>query len=328
MVSTLRITSVVVIFAAADVVGLVAGPSSLIPNLLAGFALRSDPEIERILSEPSVVQRWIEENGDTHSSDQDTTSPLVRQAEAFKNIIDPPPAPPSANSGARKTTVADRGKTVVKPVTSSAQFDLVATTVSAEKSFAYIRLPDKTYRWARQGDVIGHLTIKEIRNESIVCSDGRADIPMVKEPVPDTASLLEVGGPSVLPSDSQVAPVQPTAGRITGQPVARPWGAGEPAVPGSDEAREQEREALDLIRQIRELQKGDAAAPDANLSPEDHDAAIEKLMTEFRSSRVGPEEAEKVEDLGRELNESAEPSTADRPSDVRRKLNIPRTIRK
>ncbi len=325
MVSTLRITSVVVIFLAALVVGLVAGPSSLVPNLLAGFALRSDPEIERILNEPSVVELWIKEHGDTHASDQDSTSPLVKQAEAFKNIIDPPPAPPSANPGARKTTVADRGKTVVKPVTSSAQFDLVGTTVSGDYSFAYIRLPDKTYQWARKGDVIGHLTIKEIRNGSIVCSDGGADIPMVTELVPDTASLLEVGGPSMPPSDSQVAPLLPTAGRITGQPVARPWGSGEPAAPGSDETDAQKREeALDIIRQMRELRQGDASAPDVNLSPEE----ANRLIAELKSSRVSPEEAEKVEDLGRELNESAEPSPADKLRDMRRKLNIPRTIRK
>jgi len=326
MVSTLRITSVVVIFLAAVVVGLVAGPSSLVPNLLAGLALRSDPEIERILNEPSVVELWIKEHGDTHASDQDTTSPLVKQAEAFKNIIDPPPAPPSANPGGRKVSAADRNRTVVnKPVVSSAQFDLVGTTVSGDYSFAYIRLPDKTYQWARKGDVIGHLTIKEIRNGSIVCSDGGADIPMVTEPVPDTASLLEVGGPSVLPSDSEVAPLPPTAGRITGQPVARPWGSGEPAAPGSDEMNGQEREeALDLIRQMRELRQGDASAPDVNLSPEE----ANRLIAELKSSRVSPEEAEKVEDLGRELNESAEPSPADKLRDMRRKLNIPRTIRK
>ncbi|HPC94799.1 MAG TPA: hypothetical protein PLU87_07660 [Sedimentisphaerales bacterium] len=326
MVSTLRITSVVVIFLAAVVVGLVAGPSSLIPNLLAGFALRSDPEIERILNEPSVVELYIKKHGNTRVGDQDTTSPLVKQAEAFKNIIDPPPAPPSANSGGKPSSVASRtGKPVVKPVVSSAQFDLVGTTVSGDYSFAYIRLPDKTYRWARKGDVIGHLTIKEIHNGSIICSDGRADIPMVTEPVPDTASLLEVAGPSVVPTDSHVAPPGPTAGRITGQPVARPWGSVEPATPGRGEVDGQEREeALDLIRQMRELRQGDAAATDVNLSPEE----ANRLIAELKSSRVSPEEAEKVEDLGRELNESAEPSPADKLRDMRRKLTIPRTIRK
>jgi hypothetical protein len=326
MVSTLRITSVVAIFLAALVVGLVAGPSSLVPNLLVGFALRSDPEIQRILSEPSVVDQFKLEQGDHAGARSDTTPALVREAESFKNIIDPPPT--SVDAVTKQPGRTAKGPTVIKPVPSSAKFDLVGTTVSTDNSFAYVRLQDKTYQWARKGDEIGHLVIKEIKDGSIVCWDGHADIEMTTESVPETASLLEVGGPSLLPGSSQVGSLPAEDGRITGRPVARPWASQGPATQGGDEMSDQERQALDLVGQIRELRQGGTSAPDANLSPEDREAAVKKLMAEYKSSRVSPEEAEKVEDLGRELNESAEPSPAEKLRDIRRRLNIPRAIPK
>ena len=328
MVSTLRITSVVVILLAGLVLVLVAGPKSLVPGLLAGFAVRNDPEIDRILNEPSVVDEWKAAHGDSPQSGQGAVAPLVREAETFKNILDPPPAPVTA--AAKPAATAPRPtRPVAKPVSSSAQFDLVGTTVSADNSFAYIRLPDKTYRWVRKGDEIGHLLIKEIRSGSIVCWDGQADVEMATEPVPATASLLEATGPSVPQAELRPTSVRPADGRITGQPVARPWAPGTSAVQGGGEMNEREQEEMaGFIEQLRELQKNAPATLDPNLAPEDRDAAIKKLMAEYKSSRVSPEEAEKVEDLGRELNESMDPSSADKLSEVRRKLNIPRVIRK
>lgn len=327
MVSTLRITSVVAILVAGLVLVLVAGPRSLVPNLLVGFAMRNDPEIERIVSEPSVVEAWVKTHGESPQSGQDTTPPLVREAEAFKNILDPPPAPVSAT--AKQTPAAAKPRPVAKPVPSSAKFDLVGTTVSVANSFAYVRLPDKTYRWVREGDEIGHLRIKEVRNGSIVCWDGHADVEMVTESVPVTSSLLEVGGSTAPQADSRAAVVVPADGRITGQPGGRPWASESAVAEGDGQMNEQEQQEVgDLIGRLRELQKSVSSTPDPNSTPEDADEAVKKLMAEYRSSRVSPEEAEKVEDLGRELNESVAPSPADKLSEVRRKLNIPRVIRK
>lgn len=330
MVSTLRITSVAIILLAGLVVVLVAGPSSMVPNLLAGFALHNDPEMERILSEPSVVEEYVGTHGGSRSA-QDTTSALVREAEAFKNILDPPPPPAGSRTAAKRPLGRPDTRPVVKPISSTAQFALVGTTVSTDNSFAYIRLQDKTYRWVRQGDEIGHLTIREIRKGSIVCWNGQAEVEMATESVPQTASLLEVGSPSVTPSELRPTSVSPRSGRITGQPVAQPWSRGLSATAGGGEMNEQEREALgDLVGRLRDLQKDNAASPDANMTPEAREAAVKRLIAEYKSSHVSPEEAERVEDLGRELNESAEPSPSDidKLRNMRRKLNIPRSIRK
>jgi hypothetical protein len=322
MVSTLRITSVVVILLAGLVLVLVVGPRSLVPDLLAGFAVRNDPEIERILTEPSVVDAWRDAHGDSPQSNQGATAPLVREAESFKNILDPPPAPVTA--AAKRPAPAPRPSAVVKPVPSSANFELIGTTVSADNSFAYIRLPDRTYRWVRKGEEIGHLRINEIRHGAIVCWDGHADVEMVTEPIPATASLLEAEGSSASRADVRPSPVASASagGRITGEPVARPW-TPESSVAQDDEMNDQE----DLISRLRELQKSGPWPSDPNAASEDRDAVIKKLMAEYRSSRISPEEAKKVEDLGRELNESVDSSSAERPSDARRKLSIPRVIR-
>jgi hypothetical protein len=328
MVSTLRITSIVVFVVAGLVVVLVAGPSSMVPNLLDRFDLRNDPEIERILSEPGVVERWKEAHGDRVASAQDTTPALVREAEGFKNILDPPPPPPS-DTTTSKSTRATTGRPVVKPVVSSAKFDLVGTTVSADNSFAYIRLQDKSYQWARIGDEIGHLTIKEIRNGSIVCWDGHSEVELTAESVPETASLLEASGPSVTRAslNPRLAERSAAGDRITGQPVARPWTSGLSAAEDADRV---DAEVEDLVDRLRELQRNAPASDDANLTPEDRKAAIEKLITEYKakSARVSAEEAEKVEDLGRELNEATEPSPADRLRGTRPRLVIPRSPRR
>lgn len=334
MVSTLRITSVAIILLAGLVVVLVAGPSSLVPNLLASFALSGDPEVARIVNEADVVKDWQEKHGDSAPA-QDTTPALVREAEAFKNIIDPPPPPMTDNGGDSRSPVRPNPRPVIKPIQSTAQFTLVGTTVSADDSFAYIRLADKTYRWARKGDEIGHLTIKEIRNGSIVCFDGQAETEMTTESVPETASLLEAGGgaptQSTVSSHSALRSPSSPGGRITGEPVARPWSSGLSANEGEGEMNDQEREALgDLVGRLRELQQRGGASPDVGLTPEAREAAVKKLIAEYKSSRTDSQEAEKVEESegGQEQSPAPAIPDADKLRDVRRKLNIPRSIRR
>lgn len=329
MVSTLRITSVAIILLAGLVVVLVAGPRSLVPNLLASFALSGDPEVKGILGEPGVVEQWRDTHGDSAPA-QDTTPALVREAESFKNIIDPPP-PPAPKPSIDRSNQRDRTR-IVKPIApSTAKFDLVGTTVCGDNSFAYIRLADRTYRWARKGDEIGHLTIKEIRNGSIVCFDGQADVEMSTESVPETASLLEVGDPSVTPRQVHPASVSSTGGRITGDPVARPWSSGLSANEGDGEMNDQEREALgDLVGRLRELQQKGATSPDAGLTPEDREEAVKKLIAEYKSSHSDSQDAEKVEESEGGQDQSPRPVVPDidKLRDVRRKLNIPRSVRR
>ncbi|UCD53459.1 MAG: hypothetical protein JSW27_12560 [Phycisphaerales bacterium] len=325
MVNTLRITSVVAVLVAVVLLILIAGPKSLAPKLLAKLALGSDEEVERILNAPSVVDRFAENQGD--QSKPDVTPALVKQAEILANILNPPePVPPPIGD---KNVRTKPGRTPLRPPVTSAKFDLVGTTYLAsdpEMSFAYIRLPDNTQQWLRKGDEVGHLKVTEIRSGSIVYWDGQKEVELAAEPVPETASVLEAGAASSVGSE-QAEPVSvPLAGeRITGPPVPRPWRPSRATTAPNEEIDAVERARMEeLVSRIKESNGAGSAQ-----SPAERAAMVKKLMAEFKGeSRVTPEEAEDVEDLGRELNESQKAPPNQRRTNLRRKLNIPRLPKK
>lgn len=326
MVNTLRITSVVAVLIASVLLVLVVGPKSWLPEALAKFAIGGDDEIGRILDAPGVVARLRESQGTQSQTRKEAMPPLVKQAEVFAGILTPPkPVTPAGKTGTR---VPSRRAPVIKPGPTSAKFNLVGTAYSAsdpEACFAYIRLADDTYQWVRKGDEVGHLQVKEIKNCSIICWDGHSDVEMVADPTPETASLLETSGASAAQSEVHAAPARSGDGRITGPPVPRPWTPGRSAAKPNPNVRAKDRDRMEeLVSRLRESAGAGAAA-----SPKDRAAMMKKLMAEFKSSRVGAEEAESVEDLGRELNESQRtPTSSEKRTNLRKKLSIPTTPKK
>ena len=327
MVNTLRITSVVVVVIAGVLLVLVVGPKSLLPGLLAKFALGNDEEVARILASPSVVDLFRKDHGSGDQSREDATPPLVRQAELFAGIINPPPESGAAPPRTRTQSGGQRAP-VVAPTLTSAQFTLEGTSYLAsdpEASFAYIRLKDDTQQWVRKGDEIGHAAVKEIRNGFIIYWDGQNDVKMTVEGMHDTAGVLETGHAAAVQPEADAAQAVPSAsGRITGPPVARPWLPNRGAPRSSLKIDRQEREKMDeLVNRIRESKDAHPGE-----SPEDRAARVRKMMSELKSSRVSAEEAENVEDLGRELNESQKAPPSPKRTNLRRKLNIPGSPKK
>ena len=322
MVNTLRITSIVVVLIAGVLVVLVIGPKSLGPKLLAKFAMGSDEEVARILDAPGVVDWFRENQGSRNQDRQETTSPLVKQAEAFAGILTPNES--AVISG--KTTIrpGQRRPPVVTPAPPSAKFNLVGTAYAAsdpDGSFAYIRLADDTVQWVRKGDEVGHLVVKEIKDRSIVYWDGHSDVEMAVEAAPETASLLETLGAAAVPAKVEKAPVRPGGDRITGPPTPRPWAPSRATARPNTTINAQERDKLEeLANRIKAAKAAGAAG-----TPEERAAAIEKLVSEYKSSRISDEEAEDVEDRGRELNASQKMSPDQKRTNLRRKLNIPRS---
>ncbi len=309
MIKTLRITSVAAVILAGVVLASVVGPASLI-----GLGARGDKQVEKILAAPSAVDRFKEQHGDKDQANQDTTPPLVKQAELFSNGLKPRPAP-----AAQAPPVATRGTKgpPVTPQNVSASFQLVGISYSSipGASFAYIHIPaDQTYQWIQPGAQIGYMTVKEVRNASILCWDGHKDVEMSVEEPPETASMLETG--RVMPSPTTPAIPQPTVsmvGRPVGRPIvppAPPVAPGQPAAAGgpADPAiaglsPEDQAAYTDLVNKLKDM----------DLDPAKRAEAAKKLMEEFKSSRVSPQEAEKLGSLGEELN-AAKDSTKDRGS--------------
>lgn len=302
MVNTLRITSIVAVVVAGLVLLLVVGPKAVVPKLLAGFALRTDEDTQRVLDEPSAVEQWQASHGNRKVVDSDKPL-LIQQAELLSKIIDPDPIP-EKNDGANH--IAKRPpRDVVTPPPTSAKFDLVGTSYEAanpQGSFAYIRIQgDNTYQWVQVGDEIGHYQIKEVKPDSVVCWDGRADVELPVIPPVDTASLLEEGRGGAAVETGAPQEVEPAALRITGRPVSQPWKRDAPlAGAGTETLRERsesDERARELVTRMRE-----SGVMDPGSRPEERAARVKRLMAEFKSSQVGPKETEKVEDLGRQLN--------------------------
>ncbi|HEG43678.1 MAG TPA: hypothetical protein ENH94_06490 [Phycisphaerales bacterium] len=197
MLKTLRITSILVAVAALAVV-----------VTLVIFGFRGDVGIEKYLRLPGAVESF-RELAKPSEGQQGSASPLVKEALAFALRIDPPPAArpapkprvtaprSSASRTARKKAPPPPPKKV--PVV-NVKFKLVATCRyddRPEKSLALLNLTSKGKKWFRQGEMVGHLVIHEIKDGSIVLyKDGQENSEIS---VPKVVSRIR----SLLKSDQQ-----------------------------------------------------------------------------------------------------------------------------
>lgn len=266
------------------------------------LGLTQDREAKEFLEKDSAVTRFnSRQDNNEVSANQDKTPPLVKQAQILEEILNPrvAQAAPVSAPNARGPTLP------VQPPKSTAKFDLVGISYSVSdpgNSFAYIRLPDNTYQWIRQGSEVGHLTVKQVKSNAIVCFDGQRMNEMVVEPTIDTASILETG--------LKV----PALDRITGGNSAR--------LTGQDEAGLNE-----LVHRLKqELQKeGKSNQADSNAVSAEKAAAAGKLITEYKSSQVGAEEAQNLEKLGEKLNGAKDNPVEEKRRELLRRMSQPRS---
>jgi hypothetical protein len=186
MIKTLKITSIAVAILVAGCV-----------LFLLIFGLRDNQQIEQFLNSPSAIEKFKDKASES-TKPQDTIPPLVKQARGFALRIDPPP-PPKPPEPPKPKAVAKQPTAPKRPVpapktTVSAKFSLLGTCRyenAPEKSLAMLKTVAEGNKWLRQGEQIGHLTINEIKDGSIVLyKDGKKNSEIFV-PIQETKSLLK-----------------------------------------------------------------------------------------------------------------------------------------
>jgi hypothetical protein len=172
MLKTLRITSFIAAILA------LCGTAAII-----FMGLKENPKVKTFLEGPGIVERFKDKFKD-QGKKNDKISPLVVQAKEFALRIDPPPPPkPPAPAVKPQPPVEVARVEPPKPVIPtpkvavSVKSDLLATVLCVsvpEKSLALLKTSGDKQEWFRQGEKVGHLEIKEIRDGSVVFTqDGK-----------------------------------------------------------------------------------------------------------------------------------------------------------
>lgn len=279
MIKTLRITSVLAAILAA---GFIVSP--------AFFGVRKDEQAEKFLESTGVIEKFTRDKAErTKGKDKKSQiSPLVRQARAFASYLNPAPKRVKKPLRTRPPSPDDKLKNIRRPEKGlvSAKFELIATSYYPQRpelSLALLDLPGKGLRWVKQSGQVGHLVIELIKNGLVVVRDRERTFKLVAER-PPRKSLVRGAGVSSRTGSESTLPVSSKAAT----------------------QRPEESVALmeKFISELGTTQK-DAGSDktDSKRSNEEKAALLGELLSKFRAMRVGAEEAEKLDDLGKELKD-------------------------
>lgn len=284
MIKTLRIASVVAAILA--VIFLV---------LAVVFGVRSDERVEGFLNSPSVIEQFNTAIGNQAKTSESQSSPLVQQATAFALYLNPKPE--------ERSTIRDTGGIAPLSLPTSPKFTVVAISyyeVQPELSLALINEPGKGLHWVRQSSKVGHLVIEQIRNSLVVVKGDKGTFELPVEQRPEM-SLLEgrTHAPKEAGGQTSAKSTLTTSGR-TGARITRTRSR-PPQRPQNTEKNAQLQELADELKKMQKSFKSDKT--DSGASPEERAAMMEKLISNYKSSRVSAEEAKKLGDLGKQLKD-------------------------
>ncbi len=266
MIKTLRITSVLAVIGAAVLVKYFVLP--------VVFDAGGDERVDKILDSPTVVEQFKETKGAHTKSTGNRMAPLVQQASAFANHLDPPkpPGPGPSRVG---------GTTTRTPVfTTSPKFKVFATTYfegNPQLSQALIDEPGKGRHWVRQSSTVGHLLIEQVKDGIVVVKSGENTYELEVETNPNGAPAAKGASPV-----SRAAAARNTASAVkrTSPSYSRsgPSAQRTPSKPPVQRRSPVSSEKADeLIERLRDLQKSRSA---------DDKARINDLISKFQSNRA------------------------------------------
>jgi hypothetical protein len=314
MIKTLRITSIIAAILAA---GFIVFP------MIFGF--RSDEDIERFLNSPSVIERYRQARGGKAQPDVET-SPLVAQAMKFANYINPPkPVVVGRQRGPKVPTgTKPPPPPPVEPPVTSAKFKVVATSYYESRpdmSLVLIDQPGPGLRWIREGAEVMHLTIERIKEGAIMVRGGQGvfelAVPKVRE-----VNLIDDGSPSAsagsLPASVPASIAAVSSSKADSEATVDISSASVEQM----SAEEQSALAEKIFAELEAMTtSGDAAAgePGSQSKVSTGQGAAGAPGSAPEATRIGDEEAEKLDDLGQELKKVKQPDRGPDKSKDRRK---------
>jgi len=279
MIKTLRITSIIMVVSAAVML--------VFPVL---FGVRGSKEIEQFLSAAGAIDKFKENANNQADNNENHTSPLVMQAQAFTSFLNPPkpvePPPDSQSSGIRR------------PPTVVSKFKLIGTSYFAahpELSIALIDEPGKGMHWVKQAAEVGYLIIEQIKDGLVVVKDGQKTFEMTAENRIKKNPLIK---DSSAPDSSAAAPA-PTPLLVADKP--------NPPAPVDGRQPPENRQKSKPVRHyspnLGKVLMSKNPEDLENLS-EDEKKLASKVLSQLETMKVTSEEAQKLDNLGKELKDA------------------------
>ena len=240
------------------------------------LGVRRDKQAEGFLNTAGAIEEFTKAKG-KQLRKEDQISPLVKQAEAFALYLSPPKPEPSRQPVSRRADAP-------RPQSVSPKFKLIGTSFYAshpDLSLALIDESGKGFRWVRQSSEVGHLVIEQIKDGSIVIRDGQKTNELVPER-PEKISLVKETSADVNVPDSKAQQV----------------GSGKSKTSASGRA------GFSVTPRKRRQIRTEETKEQVPLS--------EGIIPELEAMRISAEEAERLDRLGKELNDvQQEPNQAE-----------------
>jgi len=309
MIKTLRIMSVLAVALAAV----------LVVFSVVIFGARGDKDIEELLGEPDVIEKFNSSSGNKATRGANQVSPLVQQAGAFALYLNPPkPKAPRPVKG--------RPSTVKRAPSATPKFKVMGTSYykdRPESSIALIDEPGKGLHWVRQSSMVGHLLIQEIKDGIVVIKDNNGTFELKAEEKPRISLLA--GAPAVSskkvgvskspvsrsvsrsPAAASVKPSTAYSGK-TGSRYVKP-----PRPPLPRKTNEKDSVMEEVTKKMAELKR--IFKTSSELTEQEKAAKMNEVLEEIkvlRSEDITKQDEEKLSRFGKGLKDVMEkPASSD-----------------
>ena len=269
MIRILRITGV---FAAISAVFVFA---FVVFHLVVG--IQGDENIRKLLDTPDVRGRFENTAHNKSNGNDDRISPLVQQAEAFALFLNPP-----------------KEKYIKNPIKGGTGIKSVLPAVTPK--FTVVE-PGKGRHWVRQSGKVGYLIIDQIKDGVIVVKNDQETFELAVSEKTGINILQDLSPSSV---NKNVKTASKSTSYTSNRAAASLTRFNQSNI-RSDEDEEKLEELVDMLKGIQKDLETDVN--ESGEVDEDKAAQMEELISNFKTSRIGPEEAKKLGNLGEKLKD-------------------------